>query len=308
MSMRLLITLTIFIYIDLWGQAPDTLYLDTLYNEVESKLNAKYIRVISDYDSSIDRFNAFDLNENGQKIFEGQVRFINSSFPDGSYLYYFDNGTVRLKGNNRNTHDKNFEFEEELWHPNGVRQGNTSFKKQYQIHNHFDTLGRQEVNTGHGQCNFISYFDKTVHKGQVINGRKEGTWNIYDFKGTLTARENYRDGNLVKGFKIKSEIDSIPYKHFGLGDDVMITNKIEREIKKLIKGQLTKKLNQNKEIFYTIHVKDNKIINVQLLRDKFIIDNNIKLTSFLADKKYIVTIQGEPVDDIVLPLKFKMRV
>jgi antitoxin component YwqK of YwqJK toxin-antitoxin module len=303
----LLITLTIFIKINSWGQVPDTLYLDSLYNEVESKMSAKYIRTITDYNSSIDRFSAVDFNKSGQKVFEGQLRFVNSSFPDGDYLYYFDNGSIRLKGKNKNTFDKNFEFEEELWHPNGIRQGNTSFKDYYQLHNHFDTLGRQEVKDGNGQCSFISYFDKSIHKGQVNYGKKEGTWIIYDFSGILTAKEIYKDGKLIKGYKIKGS-DSIPYKYFGLGDNVTITNKIEREIKRQINGQLTKKLKQSKEIFYTIHVKDNRIINVQLLRDKFIIDNNIKLTEFINNKKYIVTIQGEPVDEIVLPLRFKMKV
>lgn len=303
----LLTTLTIlFININSWGQVTDTLYLDSLYNEVESKINAKYIRTITDYNSSIDRFSAVDFNKSGQKVFEGQLRFVNSSFPDGDYLYYFDNSSIRLKGKNKNTFDNNFEFEEELWHPNGIRQGNSSFKDLYQLHNHYDTLGRQEISDGNGQCSFISYLDKSIQKGQVIDGKKEGTWIIYDFNGVLTAKEEYRDGRLIKGYKIKGN-DSIPYKDFGLGDDVTITNKIEREIKRQIKAQLTNKSNQKKEIFYTIHIKDNKIINIQLLRDKFIIDNKIKLTGFSTDKKYVVTIQGEPIDEIVLPLRFKMK-
>jgi hypothetical protein len=305
--MRLLIILIISININSFGQVPDTLLLDSLYNEVDTKIRAKYIRIITDYNSSNDRFNAVDFNKSGQKVFEGQLRFINSSFPDGDYLYYFDNGSIRLKGKNKNTFDKNFEFQEELWHPNGVRQGNTSFKDYYQLHNHFDTLGRQEVKDGNGQCFFISYIDKSIHKGQVNNGKKEGTWTIYDFNRTITAKEKYNGGKLIIGYRIK-ENDSIPYKYFGLGDDVSITNKIEREIKRQINEQLTNKSKRKKEIFYTIHVKDNRIINVQLLRDKFIIDNKVKLSGFIHDKQYIFIIQGEPVDEILLPMRFKMKV
>jgi antitoxin component YwqK of YwqJK toxin-antitoxin module len=216
----------------------DTLYLDSLYNEVKFKSCAKYVRVITNYDSTNNRFNAIDFNTNGQKVFEGQLRFVNSGFPDGNYTYYFDNGKIRLKGKNKNIHTKGFEFEEELWHRNGIKQGNTSFNLEFKIHNHFDTLGGQDIKNGNGYCTFMSYYDNTIEKGQVLNGRKEGKWLVYDFNGKLISRENYNNGNLTKGYRIRSSIDSIQYKYYGSGDDVMITNKIEREIKKQIKELL----------------------------------------------------------------------
>jgi antitoxin component YwqK of YwqJK toxin-antitoxin module len=305
----LIITLITFINISSsWGQAPDTLYLDSLYTEVAAKLNAKYVRIIASYNSAIKRFQAFDLDKSGQRVFEGHLRFVNSNFPDGEYLYYFDNGAMRLKGRNRNVFDKDFEFEEELWHPNGIRQGNTSFKNQYHLHNHYDTVGRQEVKDGNGRCDFISYFDKSIHRGAVSNGKKNGVWLIFDFKGTIIARETYKEGKLIIGYKITKNLDSIPYRHFGLGGDGRITDRIEREIKKQVKEQLSETLNLKKEIFYSIHVKGNEIINVQLLRDKFIIDNRIKLNPITVNREYIVTEQGEPVDETVLVLKFKMKV
>ncbi|MFM7854550.1 MAG: hypothetical protein ACKO96_22150, partial [Flammeovirgaceae bacterium] len=237
----------------------------------------------------------------GKRFFFGQLRFTNSTLPDGKYEYYHENRSIRVKGICKNTFNENFEFEEEYWHPNGVLQGNASFKKQYILHNYFDSLGRQEITEGNGNCAFFDYVEKLVHHGLVVDGKKSGVWTSYDFNKNIEAREYYREGRLVKGLKVRSETNSVKYKYFGIVEDVAATNRIERQVKKQIKTQIANRLNQKIEICYIIYIKSGKITDVQLLRDSFINKYKIKLGRINVTKELQVNIQGEPIDEIVLP-------
>lgn len=291
-----------------FGQVGDTIYMDSLHHEVTSNLHAKYLRIITGYDQKTDRFTAIEYDSKGKRFFFGQLRFTNSTLPDGKYEYYHENGSIRVKGICKNTFNKDFEFEEEYWHPNGVLQGNASFKKQNILHNYFDSLGRQEITEGNGNCAFFDYVEKLVHHGLIVDGKKSGVWTSYDFNKNIEAREHYREGRLVKGFKFRNETDSVKYKYFGIVEDVAATNRIERQVKKEIKTQIANRLNQKIEICYTIYIKSGRIADVQLLRDSFINKYKIKLGRINVTKELQVNIQGEPIDEIVLPFCFKIRV
>jgi antitoxin component YwqK of YwqJK toxin-antitoxin module len=291
-----------------YAQVGDTLYFDSEHVEIASRDGATYYRVVKDYDAAHDNFAVVEFYTTGEKILEAQMPTVNGNFYNGSYLFYHKNGALRIKGSNRNVFERHYENEEELWYPNGALQGNTSSKHfDYIFHNLYDSLGKQEVKDGNGRCTFISYRDSMVEQGQITDGLREGRWLVRDFSGQLIAKENYKNGRLTKGYRMLDQTDSTLYKDYGSGDNAAITKRLERQIKKQIKAQLPKRLGIKKDIYYAMYIKENHIWKVQLLRDKFMIDHNIRLTTALGAQSFVTFIRDETPDKVeVWSMRFKM--
>jgi antitoxin component YwqK of YwqJK toxin-antitoxin module len=287
----------------------DTIYLDKHGIGVQSKNEARYYRVVTDYNPTTDNFYVVEYFKNGKKSCEGDTRTVNGIVAGGNYRYYFTNGVVWIKGKENKLFGKGYENESEFWYPNGAVQGNYSFKNGAGlIQNVYDSLGKQEVKDGSGICTLVDYRDSLVEKGQVANGLREGRWLIYNFNGELIAKENYKSGRLTKGYRMLDQTDSTLYRVRIRGDNAAILKRLERQMKKQIKAQFPKRVGIKKDIYYSISFKDDRIWKVELLRDKFMIDHHVKLTKPLGGQEFLIFIRGETPEGVeVFSRSFKMN-
>lgn len=131
----------------------------------------------------------------------------------GKFNIYFPNGQLEQSGNYVNNKKSGIW---EYYYPSGIKRQVFDFRdNEILILEFWNEEGMKLVDEGNGQ--YFTYesleeFKKT--SGEVLNGRKHGTWkNIIVSRNMTTNIENYKEGKLLKGKMISVAGGIEPYKN-----------------------------------------------------------------------------------------------
>jgi TonB family protein len=186
----------------------DTTYISILGKEVTTRDSADYLRVLKASDSGYVNVREYYLNGNIKSILksstsdkmtpvgpeltfypDGKKESIlnyNTGTLNGSCYYYYHNGTLKEV--------------REYGNISAAGKWFNSPAGYYLLTKYQDSTGKVMVTDGNG---FLkeTYFvrGEVISEGNVIKGKKEGEWKIYDKHGDFNSAEKFKDGQLLEG-------------------------------------------------------------------------------------------------------------
>ncbi len=214
MKEKLFLFVLVFISLNIAAQKQTSMavYLDSTYRET-SKENHKYVRVVEDYYTDKDTYMVTILYKSGAKKMIGTTLSKDVLKRDGTFIYYYENGTKEAiitysedwkKGKEYKWYDNgNPKFEKENFPDPKAKTSKTLLLKFWNKENQLTVID------GNGECDDVD--EDFQEKGKVKDGLKEGVWQGTDFKNKISYTETYNKGNLVSG--ISTDKNDVKYSY-----------------------------------------------------------------------------------------------
>ena len=217
----LFITLFLFVLTPFaFSQTSSALYLDKYRFPVDDKSEATTYLSVSDSVTGHYIVREFDMN--GALKSKGAYIDRDLFTREGMFVTYYNTGKVKSEisydANNPTGTSK-------FWYRNGqLKERRTYNKMKMEVQSFYDSLGNEIVNDGEGtytveEEDYNGDIELSL-VGPVKNGKRHGLWTGYEPDGTMYCKEEYKDGELVKGvsydgkkeFKYKTVDDLEFYK------------------------------------------------------------------------------------------------
>ncbi len=197
------------------SQTVDTVYLDKNYHTVDNRQEAKYFR----------------MQFRGKELLHGIARFYyldgalaaESQFvkgvKKGNHTSFYANGTQKASGDFQNDQPVG---QWQCWYANSkplqvqyyseeVPQMITQLQT-YRMESFWDSTGTQMVTNGTGSYYFCYDNGQPEHKGQFLNGNRQGKWLGYHEDGKLYYEEEWQEGKLLSGKSYSEQGQTYTYE------------------------------------------------------------------------------------------------
>lgn len=145
--------------------------ISTPYVFKKFSTNTKRLEILSHEGSS------FFYHKNGKLSSKGIMKKGKSI---GNWEYWYDN--------------ENKKMEVTYFESEPLKKGKSSLLKNY-----WTRSGEQTITNGNGYYDYTTEMDSATHKGNVLEGVKDGLWTGKSKSGKLLYKENYKKGRLISG-------------------------------------------------------------------------------------------------------------
>ncbi len=218
MKKLLLFIVFIFVFASSNAQKKQNVYFYKNNNrEVSVKDSADFIRVIQEPDSGSSNFNLLEFYPDGKRKVLGAVSAFNPSLKyEGQRVSYYKNG----KKMSMEFYEKNIRMGPcHYYYENGTLRKSVSYKLAMKLSTRklsdferkvngldsiviyqADSLGQVLVQEGEGHVvERSSDFGGSILEGDYKRGYKHGVWKMRSDSGTVSYKEEFKDGALVSG-------------------------------------------------------------------------------------------------------------
>lgn len=189
-------------------------YLDSLHN-ITSEKKIFYTRIVEDYNSKKDLYVVTDyyhpsgkINMNATSKNKDNLRL------EGTRIDYYENGNKKQESNYI---DNKLNGKQISWYENSIKKSEKEItwdaknkSSDVKILQFWNPDGTQTVIDGNGQYEYSD--DKISEKGELKNGKKQGTWEGKDLKDNFSYKELYKDGDFISGISTDENNNKFPYK------------------------------------------------------------------------------------------------
>lgn len=188
-------------------------YLDSLHKVTTDK-NYQYTRIVEDYNAKKDTYIVSEYYSSGKISMNAITKNKNNLQLEGARIDYYENGNKKQESNYV---DNKLSGKQISWYENNQKKSEKEITWNPQnkttetnVLQFWNPEGTQTVIDGNGQYEETN--ENLYEKGELKNGKKEGTWTGKNIKEKFSYTELYKNGDLISGISTDENNNKFPYK------------------------------------------------------------------------------------------------
>jgi TonB family protein len=323
MKKTLILLFIVFSSIKYFGQIDTIFFSSYLFKTTKDK--ASYYRIVSKIDSILFKVETYNINgiRKNSGYSKRMPEFYNYT-KDGEFKEFFPNGNLKTisayKSDELTGTEKRFFENGNLYmileYDGKSTPSNTlTFESPYRVIEVFDSIGNQLVYKGNGYAKTYSFYNNkisNIEEGKYVNGYQDSTWTGCYASGKLCYKEEYSDGELIRGNSY--DLDGKEYYYEEFGEQAEYIGGIKELYKFLGENIVYPKKCRNQGIEGKVYIKfvvekDGSISEAFVMNDvdKRLANEALRVVLLMSGKWISAKNRAQPVRSwFTIPVNFKL--